>query len=98
MVIENHRIYFVEGYYDIGCEPIFKTDVERTQDVINIEAWKPVIPKKNCQILLDGFNVTAQHERKHIDIALDTFSTGSYTVILNGIEYTFEVPQPPDHY
>jgi len=85
------------GYYKIGCEPIFKTDVERTQDVIRIAAWQ-VIPKKNCQIILDDFKATAQHERKHIDIALGTFSTGSYTAILNGIEYTFEVPQPPDHY
>lgn len=88
---------YLEGYYDIGCEPIFKTDVERTQDVINIEAWQ-VIPKKNCQIILDEYKATAQHERKHINIALGTFSTGSYTAILNGIESTFEVPQPPDHY
>ncbi|MDE0086821.1 MAG: hypothetical protein OXU23_13970 [Candidatus Poribacteria bacterium] len=81
----------LEGYYEIGYEPIFKIDVERTQDVINIEAWQ-VIPKKNGQIILDPSGITAdQHERKHIDIDLGTFSTGSYTAIINGVEYTFEV-------
>ncbi|MDE0017043.1 MAG: hypothetical protein OXU51_12695 [Candidatus Poribacteria bacterium] len=81
----------LKGYYKIGYEPILKIDVERTQDVINIEAWQ-VIPKKNGQIILDPSGITAdQHERKHIDIDLGTFSTGSYTAIINGVEYTFEV-------
>ena len=76
-----------------NCEPIVKTDIERTQDVINIEAWQ-VVPKTDCQIILDPFNTTDQHERKFINIDLGTFSAGSYTVIINNIEDTFEVPPP----
>ena len=79
------------GWYN--CEPIVKTDIKRTQDVINIEAWQ-VVPKTDCQIILDPFKITDQYERKSIDIDLGTFSTGSYTVIINDIENTFEIPPP----
>ncbi len=78
---------------EYNCEPIVKTDIERMQDVINIEAWQ-VVPKTDCQIILDPFNTTDQHERKFIDIDLGTFSAGSYTLIINNIEDTFEVPPP----
>lgn len=65
-----------------NCEPIIKTDIERTQDVINIEVWE-VIPNTECQII-------GRYERNSID--LGTFSIGSYTAIINDITYTFEVP------
>lgn len=87
------RLY-LEGFYKISCEPIFKTDVDRREpDVIRIAASE-VIPKKHCQIILDPFKATDQHEHKHSDIALGTFPKGLYTVMLNGIAYPFEVPQP----
>lgn len=77
------------GWYN--CEPIIKTNIEHTQDVINIEAWQ-VVPKTDCQIMLDP--LTDQYKSKFIDIDLGTFSAGSYTVIINDIEDTFEVPPP----
>ena len=84
---------YLDGYYDMDCEPVFKIDVERTQDVIHIEAWQ-VISKKHCRANLDGLEPLEGQVPKQLDIALGTFSNGSYTVILNGIEYTFEVPPP----
>ena len=81
--------FSLPGWYN--CEPIIKTNIERTQDVINIEAWQ-VVPKTDCQIMLDP--LTDQYEYKFIDIDLGTFSAGSYTVIINDIEDTFEVPPP----
>ena len=81
------------GSRKIGCEPIVKMDIEHTQDAINIAAWE-VIPKTDCQIIQDIFLIPDQYESKRIDIDIDlgTFSTGSYIVIINGSEYTFEVP------
>ena len=81
------------GYRKIGCEPIVKTDIERTQDTINIAAWE-VIPKTDCQIIQDTFlipeaeaiPIADRYESFPIDIDLGTFSTGSYTVIINGSE------------
>ena len=84
------------GWYDeTNCESIVKTDIERTQNVINIEAWQ-IIPKTNCQIILGDFNITAQHERKSIDIDLGAFSTGWYAAIINANAYTFKVPPATD--
>ena len=77
------------GWYN--CEPIIKTDIERTQDVIDIEAWQ-VVPETDCQMMLD--TLTDQYRSKFIDIDLGTFSAGSYTVIINDIEDTFEIPPP----
>ena len=74
---------------EIGCEPILKTDIERTGDVINIDLWR-VVPNTDsgCDIVIDPFPTP----RYNTEIELGTFSVGSYKVVINGSDYLFDVP------
>lgn len=83
------------GFYEIGCEPILKTDTERTEDVINIDMWH-VVPNTDsgCDIVVDPYQKF--FIPPYNEIELGTFSVGSYRAIINGSDYLFDVPLPND--
>lgn len=80
-------------FYETGCEPILKTDIERTEDTINIDIWRMVpTTDSGCDIV-----VYPDHRRllaHNTEIELGTFSVGSYKAVINGSDYPFEVPLP----
>lgn len=97
----------VEFYYDMttfleenkvpGCEAIYKTDIERTEDVINLDIWRLVRhAEAGCLIDRGKLPSLLQYLPMKTEIDIGTFSEGSYTVFIKGEKFYFDVSQPID--
>ena len=82
-----------------GCEPIYKTDIERTEDVINLEIWR-LVPHAGSRCTLEEIDLRRLSifypSTIKAEIDIGTFSAGSYTVSIKGEKFYFDVPQPID--
>ena len=88
-------IYIGEFYYDSNCEPIYKIDMERTTNVINLDIWR-LIPSvvSGCDLLINHRDLYPALREIQIDIGI--FSWGSYNLYFKGKRYFFSVPHPTD--
>lgn len=88
-------IYIGEFYYDSNCEPIYKIDIERTANVINLDIWR-LIPSivSGCDLLINHGDLYPALREIQIDIG--TFSWGSYNLYFKGKRYFFSLPHPTD--
>ena len=88
-------IYIGEFYYDSNCEPIYKIDIERTANVINLDMWR-LIPSigSGCALPIKDWGIYPELRETQIDIG--TFSWGSYNLDFKGKRYFFSVPHPTD--
>ncbi len=79
--------------YETGCEPILKTDIERSEDVINIDMWR-MVPNtgSGCDIVLEPYLRSGYHPLYNTEIELGRFSVGAYRVVINGTDYLLDVP------
>ena len=89
-------IYIGEFYYDSNCEPIYKIDIERTANVINLDMWR-LIPSigSDCALPIKK-NSEIYPELRETQIDIGTFSWGSYNLYFKGKRYFFSVPHPID--
>ena len=75
-----------------GCEAIYKADIERTENIINLDIWRLVrYPDSGCLIKesIDIPDLELNATKAEIDIG--TLSAGSYTVFIEGVEFYFDV-------
>ena len=75
-----------------GCEAIYKTDIERTENVINLDIWRLVrYPDSGCLIKesIDIPDLELNATKAEIDVG--TLSAGAYTVFIEGVEFYFDV-------
>lgn len=79
-----------------GCEPIYKADVERTEDVINLDIWR-LVRHADAGCLIETVSSSAlYYDSVKAEIDIGTFSAGAYTVFIKGEKFYFNVPQPID--
>lgn len=78
-----------------GCQPVYKTDIERTEEVINLEIWR-LLPHAGAYCALDEIDVywpsIFYPTTIKTEIDIGTFSAGSYIVSIKGIKFYFDVP------
>ena len=94
-------VYHVEIMVDIvefhkykvpGCEAIYKADIERTEDVINLDIWRLVRPADSGCLIDQRIGVlTLWLNATKAEIDIGTLSVGSYTVFIEGVEFYFDV-------
>lgn len=87
----------VKLYRDNCYEPIYKTDIERTGDVINLNIWRLVSTiDSGCLLEMSPDGVFDLYYGSKAEIDVGIFSPGLYTVFIKGEEFYFNVPQPID--
>ena len=95
-IVELYRdnTYLPDEYKDPCYEPIYKTDTERTGDVINLNIWRLVSTiDSSCTLDMSSEAFDLYYGSKaEIDVGI--FSPGLYTVFIKGEEFYFNVPQP----
>ena len=75
-----------------GCEAIYKADIERTENVINLDIWRLVrYPDSDCLIDSSIGISTLWHNATKAEIDIGTLSAGAYTVFIEGVEFYFDV-------
>lgn len=75
-----------------GCEAIYKTDIERTENVINLDIWRLVQYTDSGCLIDRGIGVpTLRLNATRAEIDIGTLSAGSYTVFIEGVEFYFDV-------
>ena len=75
-----------------GCEAIYKADIERTENVINLDIWRLVRPADSGCLIDRGIGVpTLRLNATKAEIDIGTLSTGSYTVFIESVEFYFDV-------
>ena len=95
-------IYLYIGMHRLQeCKPEFKTDIDRSGNIINIDISRVVpITDSGCKISVAPFEVSRLrsdpskrrlHPPYNIEIELGTFTKGSYKMIINGNEYLFDL-------
>lgn len=91
--------YLPNEYKDPCYEPIYKTDIERTGDVINLNIWRLVSTiNSGCtlEMRLRADASTPWYGSMKAEVDIGMFSPGMYTVFIKGEEFYFHVPQPTD--
>lgn len=82
-------------HYDSNCEPIYKIEIERTANVINLDIWRLIRSiDSGCDSLILDIDLYPWFEYIQIDIG--TFSWGNYNLDFKGKQYFFSVPHPTD--
>lgn len=91
-VVDFH-IDMTKVYYKVpGCEAIYRADIERTENVINLDIWRQVrYPDSDCLIDSDIDIGTLWGNATKAEIDIGTLSAGSYTVFIEGVEFYFDV-------
>ncbi|MCY3721405.1 MAG: hypothetical protein OXG97_04215 [Candidatus Poribacteria bacterium] len=84
----------LDEYKDPCYEPIYKTDIDRTGDVINLNIWRlvPTIDS-GCTLKMSlGADASAPwYGSMKAEIDIGMFSPGLYTVFIKGEEFYFNV-------
>ena len=98
-IVKLYRDNTYLPYIDPCYEPIYKTDIERTGDVINLNIWRLVSTiDSGCTLEMSlGADALAPWDgsiKAEIDVGI--FSPGLYNVFIKGEEFYFNVPQPID--
>ncbi len=91
--------YLLDEYKDPCYEPIYKPDIERTGDVINLNIWRLVSTiDSGCtlEMRLGADGLTPWYGSMKAEVDIGVFSPGLYTVFIKGEEFYFHVPQPID--
>lgn len=82
-------------YIDPCYEPIYKTDIERTGDVIHLNIWRLVSTiDSGCTLDMSSDAVFDLYYGSKAEIDVGIFSPGLYTVFIKGEEFYFNVLQP----
>ena len=88
--IDMTRVF--DEYKVPGCEAIYKADIERTENVINLDIWRLVRhTDSGCLIDSDIGIGTLWLNATKAEIDIGTLSAGSYTVFIEGVEFYFDV-------
>lgn len=88
--IDMTRVF--DEYKVPGCEAIYKADIERTENVINLDIWRLVRPADSGCLIDRGIGVpTLWLNATKAEIDIGTLSVGSYTVFIEGVEFYFDV-------
>ena len=91
-VVDFH-IDMTKVFYKVpGCEAIYKADIERTENVINLDIWRQVrYPDSDC-LIDSGIGIsTLWLNATKAEIDIGTLSAGAYTVFIEGVEFYFDV-------
>ena len=86
--------YLFDEHKNPCYEPIYKTDIERTGDVINLNIWRLVSTIDSRCTLEMGEDSFPPYYGSKAEIDIGIFSPGLYTVFIKGEEFYFNVPQP----
>lgn len=88
--IDMTRVF--DEYKVPGCEAIYKADIERTENVINLDIWRLVRHTDSGCLINRGIGVlTLWLNATKAEIDIGTLSAGSYTVFIEGVEFYFDV-------
>ena len=76
-----------------GCEAIYKADIERTENVINLDIWRLVRYADSGCLINESIGIPNlwHNAATKAEIDIGTLSAGAYTVFIEGVEFYFDV-------